>query len=125
MNILKTTPGRRYWEITTHLVKTCNALRKKPIEQFTTEDLRIMIGQQMGLDHLVPVALEKLTEDLFAEGNLYEGDLLESVLHINTGFWDDNKDYWLQLNHLVENRREEITRLKSDTTKFDNRRHAV
>ena len=109
----------------TNLVKTCHALRKKPIGQFTIEDLRIMIGQEIGLDYLIPVALEKLMENLFAEGHYYEGDLLENVLNVNTTFWDDNKALWQQLNALIKDSREEIIRAKFDTTKFDNCKHAV
>ena len=32
-----------------YLVRTCNLLRKKQLQDFTTEDLRIMIGQEIGL----------------------------------------------------------------------------
>ena len=32
-----------------HLVQTCHRLRRVPLADFTTEDLRIMIGQKIGL----------------------------------------------------------------------------
>ena len=35
------------------LVKTCHTLRKKPLKDFTVEDLRIMIGQNIGLKYLI------------------------------------------------------------------------
>ncbi|MEZ0230226.1 MAG: contact-dependent growth inhibition system immunity protein [Planctomycetota bacterium] len=70
-----------------HLVTTCHALRRKPVGEFTIEDLRIMIGQNIGLDHLVPVAVEKLLEDPLAEGDFYPGDLLKNVLSVPSGFW--------------------------------------
>ena len=35
-------------EFDSHLVSTCHQLRKRPIEDFTTEDLRIMIGKRKG-----------------------------------------------------------------------------
>jgi CDI immunity proteins len=34
-------------EFHSHLVLTCHSLRKKPIDQFTVEDLRIMLGQDV------------------------------------------------------------------------------
>lgn len=103
-----------------YLIKTCNSLRKKQLQDFTIEDLRIMIGQEIGLYFLMPLAIEALTVNLFAEGDYYEGDLLKSVLNVNTKFWDDNKDYWQQLNKLVINKRQEINEMKFDLTKFDN-----
>lgn len=63
-----------------HLVQTCHALRSKPIGTFTVEDLRIMIGQKMGLPHLIPVALDMLEQDPLAEGDYFPGDLLQNVV---------------------------------------------
>ena len=45
------------------LVRTCHRLRQMPIGEFSVEDLRIMIGQNIGLMFLVPLALEKLADD--------------------------------------------------------------
>ncbi len=90
-----------------YLIRTCNSLRKKQLQDFTTEDLRIMIGQEIGLYFLMPLAIETLTDNLFAEGDYYEGDLLKIVIDVDTKFWDDNKDYWQQLNELIKNSRQE------------------
>lgn len=106
-----------------YLVKTCNSLRKKQLQDFTTEDLRIMIGQEIGLYFLMLLAIETLTDNLFAEGDMYEGDLLKSVLEVDTKFWDDNKIYWQRLNDLIKNRRQEIKEMKFDISKFDNCKH--
>jgi hypothetical protein len=106
-----------------YLIKTCNSLRKKQLQDFTTEDLRIMIGQGIGLYFLIPLAIETLTNDLFAEGDMYEGDLLKNVLEVDTKFWDDNKNYWQQLNEIIKDRRQEITKKKFDISKFDNCKH--
>ena len=112
-------------EYDSHLVKTTTALRKETLNTFTIEDLRIMIGQNLGLDYLIPLALERLAENLFAEGDLYEGDLLQSVLKIETGFWDNNKDYWLALHRLMKARRQEVRRSKIDTTNFYNSKNNI
>lgn len=106
-----------------YLIKTCNSLRKKQLQDFTTEDLRIMIGQEIGLYFLMPLAIETLTDNLFAEGDYYEGDLLKSVLDVDTKFWDDNEDHWQQLNELIKNRRQEIKEMKFEISKFDNCKH--
>lgn len=104
----------------TGLVKKCLALRRKPLHTFTTEDLRCMIGQQIGLHYLVPIAIDKLKENVFAEGDLYEGDLLEQVLRIDTSFWNNNELYWNQINILMQPKLQEIADEKFDTTKFFN-----
>ena len=106
-----------------YLIKTCNSLRKKQLQDFTTEDLRIMIGQEIGLYFLMPLAIETLADNLFAEGDMYEGDLLKSVLDVDTKFWDDNKNYWQQLNALIKDRRQEIKEMKFDISKLDNCKH--
>jgi hypothetical protein len=75
-----------------HLVLTCHALRRKPLRDFTIEDLRIMIGQNFSLEYLVPLAIEHLQRDPFAAGDFYEGDLLASVLRVQSGFWQQRPD---------------------------------
>lgn len=59
----------------------------KEICELSTEDLRIMIEQEFSLNDLVPIALELLEKSPLAKGSLYPGDLLYSVLKINTSFW--------------------------------------
>ena len=72
---------------TVKLVTTVHRLRYKPLEQFSIEELRITIGQNIGLEYLVPIAIERLQEDPFVEGDFYRGDLLVSVLSIERQFW--------------------------------------
>ncbi|MDE9449260.1 hypothetical protein J3R80_02105 [Aliiroseovarius sp. Z3] len=58
---------------------TCASLRKKPLRQFTTEDLRIMIAQDIGADVLKPFALAVPRDDPMAEGDYHPGDLLDAA----------------------------------------------
>jgi len=104
---------------TSGLVKRCHALRNVVLDKFTIEDLRIMVGQQIGLDYLIPLVFEILSADLFAEGNFYPGDLLNNILAVDTAFWDNNKNYWIAFDGLIENRRNEVVEHKFDTRKFD------
>lgn len=77
-----------------HLIKTCNALRKKQLKDFSIEELRVMIGQDIGLEYLIPMAIVVLEKDILAEGDLYEGDLLTSVLISEKSFWKKSTDLW-------------------------------
>src|SRR5436190_23899188 len=70
-----------------YLVTECHRLRRVPLRDFTVEDLRITIGQNIGLEHLVPLALERLQDNPFAEGDYYPGDLLVSLLGAEMRFW--------------------------------------
>ena len=63
-----------------------------PLGEFYAEDLRLTIGQNLGLEYLVPLALEQLQEDPFAEGAYSPGDLLVSVLGANGEFWQAHPD---------------------------------
>src|SRR3990170_1456128 len=78
----------------TSLVTAIHQLRKKPLKDFTIEDLRITIGQNLNLTYLIPLAIGELQENILAEGNFYQGDLLKNVLDSDTGFWLKNRYYW-------------------------------
>ena len=75
---------------TTYLVGTVHRLRRKPVGGLRVEDLRILIGQQIGLPVLVPLALERLEQDPLAEGDFYAGDLLVAVVRAPAEFWQAN-----------------------------------
>ncbi len=75
-----------------HLVTTIHQVRHKPLEDFTVEDLRITIGQNLALQWLLPMAIERLRDDLFVEGDYYRGDLLNAVLRIKPPFWSDHPE---------------------------------
>lgn len=105
-------------EFESGLIKKCHELRKLPIEKLTVENVRLLIGQEICLKYLVPFAIEILSNDLFAEGDFYEGDLLSNVLKIRNEFWEDNKDYWNEINNLIKNRKEEISEKNIDIESF-------
>ncbi len=75
-----------------HLVTAVHRLRRKPLAEFTVEDLRIVIGQRVGLPFLIPLAVERLEEDPLAAGDFYPGDLLQAVVRAGEGFWASHPD---------------------------------
>ena len=90
-----------------YLVRTIYALRKKPIGQFTVEDLRITIGQGRGIPYLLPLALERLEADPFAAGHFYRGDLLMNVLHAEP-HWGGKPDVRARVRRIVERALEQL-----------------
>lgn len=71
----------------TTLIRRCLALRRKPLSGFTTEDLRIMLGQQIAVPILLPMAVTVLADDPLAEGDDYPGDLLYAVVRLPESAW--------------------------------------
>lgn len=105
-------------EFDSSLVKRCNELTHKPLIAFTVEDLRIMIGQEIALGFLVPIAIELLEDNLFAEGDYYPGDLLHTVLTVDTRFWRENPDSYWQLYETVIGLLPTMETLMSDVKQF-------
>jgi len=100
------------------LVKMCHVLRKKVLNDFAVEDLRIMIGQDIALDYLIPLAIEVLCDDLFVEGDYYEGDLLNAVLRIKPCFWSTHHQYWVEIYSLIQDREAELSENKIEFANF-------
>ena len=80
-----------------NLVVECHRLRKIPLEELSVENLRMLIGQKIGLLYLIPTALEILEENPWISGDFYEGDLLENVLKVEIGFWEEKRKLWDRL----------------------------
>lgn len=87
-----------YWGPPTYdsyVVTTCHSMRKKPLQELTIEEIRLVVGQGFSLETLMPVAIEKLKENILAEGDLSEGALLINVLSKNTfDYWMTHHDEW-------------------------------
>ncbi len=75
----------------TPVEKRCEELRRKPIEELTADELQLQIGQRIGLDHLVPAALDVLEREPLVAGEFYPGDLLGTVLRLERGFWTEHR----------------------------------
>jgi hypothetical protein len=67
-----------------------------------------MIIQQTGLPYLILLAVELLQNDIFCEGNYYEGDLLASVLQVDTEKWTTIQDLWVEVDSLIKDRLGEL-----------------
>lgn len=107
-------------DYTTRLTEKCTKLLLIPLSDYTVEDLRIMIGQAFGLSYLVPLAIEKLKEDIFVEGDFYPCDLLSNVLNIDAVFWRKNITAWKDINKLISDKTEELSINKISSDKFLN-----
>lgn len=83
------------------LATTCITLYRKPIKDFTVENLRVMIGQNIGLEFLIPLAVEILRQNPFVEGDYYPGDLLAMVMKVAPSFWQTHQDLYRSVSEIV------------------------
>ena len=97
-----------------YLVQTCHTLRKKHLKDFSIEDFRIMIGQNIGLNFLIPLAIDILKSNILAEGDFYEGDLLKSVLTSDKEYWRVSTGNFKAMCNLFEQNESKL--MSFDTT---------
>jgi CDI immunity proteins len=88
-------------EFGSSLVETAHKLYRQPLSEFTVEDLRLMIGQGIGLPFLVPLGIEVLERDALAGGDYHPGDLLLAVLRISKDFWKEHQELYWRVYELV------------------------
>ncbi|REE07669.1 hypothetical protein DFQ09_11216 [Winogradskyella pacifica] len=101
-----------YWkeqsEFPTNLIKRCFEYRKIKVSELTIEQIRLLISQKIGIEFLIGIALEKLEQNIIVEGDLYEGDLLDSVSKVPTEFWNKNSTEFLNFKNIFESNKEKI-----------------
>ncbi|HEV8053139.1 MAG TPA: contact-dependent growth inhibition system immunity protein [Parachlamydiaceae bacterium] len=88
-------------EYPSHLVATCHYLHSLPLKQWNIENFRMMIGQNIGLKFLIPLALNYLHKNPFAAGDMYPGDLLVNLLRADPDFWDQHPQYCEEVHKIV------------------------
>jgi hypothetical protein len=74
-------------------------LRRTPLQALAPGDVRLLIGQQIGLRTLVPKALQMLSSDALLHSEYYPGDLLSALMRVERSHW---RDYPEQLNETME-----------------------
>ena len=112
-----------YWDkpgYKSYVVTTCFAARKKPLSELSNEEIRLLIGQKLGLKYLLPLAIDILKTDPLIEVTFYPGDLLYQLLKLDFKDWIDNKEERDSLLKIVINNRskiEENTEIPEDRKK--------
>ena len=85
----------------TPLAQKCLRLMRVPLNELTTENVRMLVLQQIGLKHLVPLAMDKLEANPFAAGDHYAGDLLHAVVEAPQDFWASEPELRSRLDGII------------------------
>ena len=102
----------------TGLVVSVHAARQKPLAELTDEDLRLLIGQNVSLDRLVPLALRKLEENPLIEADYYPGDLLNAVLTVDSTFWRGHDELASELDGILREVEQALELLQEPIAQF-------
>jgi hypothetical protein len=100
------------------LIERCHRYRQVPVDELGVEGLRMLIGQEIGLPVLMPLALTRLEADPLAEGDFYEGDLLASVLRLSGDYWRAHPEQATRVQRLTEDVETDIPSLARDISAF-------
>jgi hypothetical protein len=65
----------------------CIRLQKIPLHELSDADVRLLVGQGIGLKYLVPKALGRLVVEPLLQTDYYAGDLLSALLRIQQEYW--------------------------------------
>lgn len=95
-----------------HLVGRCHALRTVPVGEMTPADLRILLGQDIGTEFLIPLALDVLERQPLIKAEFDIGDLLALVLRQEDSFWREHPD-WEGRTRRIFARAEQLNRPNS------------
>ncbi|MDE6672938.1 MAG: hypothetical protein K2K16_12215 [Ruminococcus sp.] len=83
-----------YWcepNFSSYVSETCHSARKKTITKLLYEEIRLMIGQKIGLKYLLPIAVSILEKNPLIEVTFFKGDLLIQLLRLDIIDWKYNK----------------------------------
>jgi contact-dependent growth inhibition (CDI) system CdiI-like immunity protein len=96
-----------------YLLSQLRRLRTLPLKQLRIEDIRLLIGQSLGLEFLVPIALDHLEAHPLAAGDFYPGDLLKNVMEAPEWFWDSHPELRDRLVNSLERALERVRKVNT------------
>ncbi|HZM80863.1 MAG TPA: contact-dependent growth inhibition system immunity protein [Candidatus Limnocylindrales bacterium] len=102
----------------TKLMTTVYDLRRKPLRELAPEDLRVLIAQKVGLEVLIPRAIDLFAHDPLVEGDYYPGDVLVAVLKAPPGYWSAHPAERARLERIIADLGEDAADLRKDIDAF-------
>jgi hypothetical protein len=75
-------------------------LRRKPFRDLTDGEVRLAVGQSVGLRHVLPLAVERLRPNPLLDADNYPGDLLAALIRLDAQVWTEWPDLHAELAEL-------------------------
>lgn len=84
------------------LEKNILQAEKKPLKDLSNEDLRMFLGQNLHLELVLPIVMDRLKQDILIRSEDMDIILLSKLLQIKSSFWSENTDSKNDLIALVK-----------------------
>lgn len=80
----------------------CLKLRRLPLIEFRGSDLLRMISQDIGIEYLIPMAIERLRTDPLADRDDYPGSLLGALFKASSKYWNKNPKFREEIEQMYD-----------------------
>ena len=77
--------------LNSYVVRTASRVSKKPIGKISAEEIRLLIGQRIGVKYLLHRAVLILENNPLIETGYFEGDLMMALLELEPEAWSENE----------------------------------
>jgi len=100
------------------MVARIHELRRIPVGQLSIDDVRLLIGQRVGVHTLLPIAIGYLSTEPLLAATFYPGDLLRAVLRIPEAYWVQEAGLLERLRSIVDSIDEVPSEIESEVRSF-------
>ena len=117
-----------YWGEPTFLssvVVNSHKNRKIPLKELTQEQIRLLLGQDIGTIYLLPLAINILKQNPYTECDFGSCDLLKSMLNrVDIKYYKENKKIYNELKIIMDKFNNDLEKENNERIK-DVDEHAV
>jgi hypothetical protein len=104
----------------TSLVERVSKLCDLPLKDLKWPDIRVLIGQNIGLKYLMPWAIDAVTKRPLYRAELFDGDLLVACLKVDGKHWVNNMEQWHSLKSILDDLDSAMNSVGEARVRFEN-----
>lgn len=105
--------------LNSYVVRTASRVSKKPIGKISAEEIRLLIGQRIGVKYLLHRAVLILENNPLIETGYFEGDLMMALLELEPEAWSENELDYSLFRSLVSHHKSELLTTMIPADLFD------
>jgi hypothetical protein len=102
----------------TQMVEQIEIACATPLKDLSVDQVRLLIGQQIGLEFIMPRALYELSKNPLVYASYYQGDLLNACLSVDREFWMQHEGHWYELDTIFKAFRETMKDIENQSLSF-------